>query len=83
MWSQNGDKVSLQYTGTESNITCVIEQGKKGLRGKLQQLKTGVQRFFANNFTDNDKNECIKILTQKHGCQQCFGLQRTVYELMQ
>jgi hypothetical protein len=28
MWANNGNKLSHQYTGTNSNITGVIETGK-------------------------------------------------------
>jgi hypothetical protein len=35
MWVSNGNKLSNQYTGTDSNITGVIETGKQGITGKL------------------------------------------------
>ena len=28
MWTENGDKLSMQYTGTGSNISGVLEEGK-------------------------------------------------------
>ena len=66
MWTQNGDKLSQQYTGTNSNISGVIENGKQGFGGKLGQMFTGIQRFIVNNWTDNMKNDCIKILLNNH-----------------
>jgi len=41
-WSNNGDKLSHQYTGSNSNITRVIENGKQGMAGRFQQMVTGV-----------------------------------------
>jgi hypothetical protein len=35
-WSNTGDKLSQQYTGSNSNITRVIENGKQGMAGRLQ-----------------------------------------------
>lgn len=35
MWTTNGDKLSQQYAGTNSNISGVIENGKQGFKGKL------------------------------------------------
>lgn len=42
MWSNNGDKLSQQNTGSNSNITRVIENGKQGMAGRFQQMVTGV-----------------------------------------
>lgn len=33
---RNGDSLSFQYTGTESNISRVTKQGGQGLIGKLE-----------------------------------------------
>ena len=52
MWTLHGDKISQFYTGTNSNITGVIENGKQGFAGKLGQMITGCKRFYVNNFTD-------------------------------
>ena len=35
MWNLNGDKLSNQYAGTNSNMSGVIETGKQGIAGKL------------------------------------------------
>lgn len=35
MWTENGDKLSMQYTGTGSNISGVLEEGKQGFAGKF------------------------------------------------
>ena len=42
MWNLNGDKLSNQYAGTNSNLSGVIEHGKQGFAGKLGQMFTGV-----------------------------------------
>lgn len=42
MWTANGDKLSQQYAGTASNISGVIENGKQGFKGKLDQMFTGI-----------------------------------------
>ena len=52
MWTENGDKLSNQYTNTNSNIKGVIESGKQGFTGKLALMFIGAQRYIANNFTD-------------------------------
>ena len=42
LWNQNGDKLSNQYEGTNSNMSGVIETGTQGIAGKLGQMFTGV-----------------------------------------
>lgn len=36
IWAKNGDVISFQYTGTESNITRVTTKNKQGVMGKLE-----------------------------------------------
>lgn len=83
MWSNNGDKLSQQYTGSNSNITRVIESGKQGIAGKFQQMMTGVQRYIANSYFDNEKNDCIKILLNRHLCQKPYGIQNVISQSLE
>ena len=62
LWSTNGDALSLQYAGTNSNISGVLEEGKQGFAGKFGQMITGVQRYFVGNYTDPEKYQAIKTL---------------------
>ena len=55
MWDLNGDKLSNQYAGTQSNISGVLEEGKQDFAGKLGQLMTGVKRYIVSNFQDGEK----------------------------
>lgn len=55
MWTENGDKLSMQYTGTSSNVSGVLEEGKQGFAGKFNQMMTGVKRFVVSNTTDDFK----------------------------
>ena len=66
MWTENGDKLSVQYTGTQSNISGVLEEGKQGFAGKMGQLMTGAKRYFVSNYTDPDKQQSIKTLMGQH-----------------
>lgn len=42
----NGDHLSLQYTGTESNISRVTKQGGQGILGKIEQWSIGLTRYY-------------------------------------
>lgn len=63
MWNENGDKLSYQYAGTNSNISGALEEGKQGgLAGKFGKLVTGVQRYLVSNLSDPDKQKSIQCL---------------------
>ena len=64
-WADNGDFISLQYTGTNSTITKVMKQGKKGFLSKINHKYQDVHRFVNNNFTDNFKEEWIRMILGK------------------
>lgn len=61
-WADNGDFISIHYTGTNSTITRVMKEGKKGFLSSLNHKYQDVHRFVNNNFTDNFKEECIKMM---------------------
>ena len=62
-WAHNGDMISLQYTGTESNNTRVTTQNKQGLLGKLEQMHVGLKRYQQLLYHDKFKQQCIQLLT--------------------
>lgn len=59
LWCRNGDCLSRQYTGTESNISRVTKQNKQGFMGKLEQWQVGISRYYQYLVNDNFKHECI------------------------
>ena len=45
--------LSRQYTGQNSTISKVTEDGKEGMFGKINHKWTGVKRFAQNSIFDN------------------------------
>jgi hypothetical protein len=64
-WADNGNFISIHYTGTNSTITRVMKEGKSGILSKLNHRYQDVHRFVNNNFTDNYKEECINMMLSK------------------
>jgi hypothetical protein len=48
MWTDMGDQLSRQYSGTDSTIARVSMNGKEGLEGKIAHKTVAVKRFFLN-----------------------------------
>lgn len=82
MWTENGDKLSLQYTGTNSNISGVLEEGKQGFAGKFGQMLTGVQRFMNSNFSDKEKQQSINILMGRDLEQKIIGIKQRLSDCL-
>ena len=69
-WAENGDLISIQYAGTESTSTNVTLNGKKGIKGGFQHMNVTINRFFIGTFTDEYKQNCIKIFLHKNSKSQ-------------
>ena len=65
-WVKNGDYISIQYTGTESNISRVTKKNKQGIMGKLEQWQIGVNRYYQYLINDQQKNECMLLIRGEH-----------------
>ena len=66
-WTDNGDMISLQYTGTESCKSSITKKGKSEF---FEKFKVGLDRFIQNNFEDDFKQKCfnnlLQIFVKKH-----------------
>jgi len=60
LWATNGDEISLQYAGYESDIKD--KKSRKSLIGKLTLIST---IFLDVKAEENFKNECIYLFLQK------------------
>ena len=76
---RNGDNLSFQYTGTESNISRVTKQGGQGIIGKLEQWSVGVTRYYQCVMNDDFKHQCIQFLIGEHPrLQKPYGIRGTL-----
>mmetsp|Transcript_8698 Transcript_8698/g.14747 ORF Transcript_8698/g.14747 Transcript_8698/m.14747 type:complete len:376 (-) Transcript_8698:904-2031(-) len=73
-WRDKGDMLSKQYTGTESTISKVSQDGKEGLWGKFNHKVTAVQRLLKNSIRENTDQEAIDIILGKQGQQGSSSL---------
>jgi synaptojanin len=64
-WADNGDNLSLQYTGTNSTISAVTREGPMGLRGLINQGITSINRFYYANIQDDIKQISIDSILRK------------------
>lgn len=65
-WADNGDIISIQYSGTASCTTTVTKKGKHGIMGLFQHGLVSLTRIYQGNFEDDFKQKCIEIFLNKH-----------------
>ena len=84
LWVKNGDQLSFQYTGTESNISRVTKQGGQGIMGKLEQWTIGVTRYYQCVMNDDFKHQCIQFMIGEHPrLQKPYGIRGTLEKELQ
>ena len=66
LWADNGDYISIHYSGTGSVISSVTRTGKPGLFGLLDHGMKTLNRFYIGNFEDQIKQECIDMFLGQH-----------------
>ena len=66
MWTEMGDYLSRQYSGTDSTIARVSRDGKEGFMGKMAHNQASVKRFFMNTFSENPMQQAIDIVLGKN-----------------
>ena len=52
MWTQNGDKLSNQYAGTDTNNSGTLQGEGHSVSQTFGKYLTGLKRFINNKFSD-------------------------------
>lgn len=47
MWANNGDMLSFLYAGTNSSISELAREGKRGFMGMIKDGYRDLERFYA------------------------------------
>jgi hypothetical protein len=62
LWVDNGNSLSILYSGTESTTAGITRAGKEGFLSSIASRFNSMNRFYNNNFKDNYKQEYIECL---------------------
>eukprot|EP00923_Selenidium_pygospionis_P032156 GHVN01056810.1.p1 GENE.GHVN01056810.1~~GHVN01056810.1.p1 ORF type:complete len:1948 (-),score=268.81 GHVN01056810.1:549-6392(-) len=67
MWADQGDNISMAYTGTGSVLSGMIkQQGKASLATNVDHMLRTLGRFYQNNFEDAARQQCYDLLLGRH-----------------
>ena len=59
MWANNGDMLSLIYSGSGSTVSEMAREGKRGFMGMLKDGYNNIERFYNRQFEDDAKQNTI------------------------
>jgi hypothetical protein len=65
IWADNGDMLSIQYTGTSSTISAITRGEKQGLRTLISQSLKSIGRFYNANLNDKAKQKSIDAVLRR------------------
>lgn len=65
IWADNGNVLSIQYTGTVSTTFSITKTGKKGIFDSISSSLTSVNRFLNKTISDSFKDNCIRFLLDR------------------
>lgn len=65
LWADNGDWLSMIYTGTGALKSSYTRKGKTTLAGFLDDAAKSATRLYVNNFQDKSRQEAIDLLLGK------------------
>lgn len=66
LWADNGDALSIHYTGTGSVISEVTRLGKRSFFGLIDHGLKSLNRYYNGSFEDKLKQDCLDFLLAKH-----------------
>lgn len=74
LWHDNGNLLSLQYSGSHALKTYLLHNQREGFDGRLRDMAIGLKRYFVNRFHHGALQTTYDILTT-----ECEGKNIHVY----
>lgn len=63
IWADNGDAISMIYTGTPALKSDFTRTGRRSLFGVAADGVKSVRRYFLNNYADADYEDAVRLLS--------------------
>uniref|UniRef100_A0A7C9AJT8 SAC domain-containing protein n=1 Tax=Opuntia streptacantha TaxID=393608 RepID=A0A7C9AJT8_OPUST len=63
LWVNQGDEISLEYTGTHALKRDLVRHGKQTLGGLISDGLSAISRYYQNNFQDGVRQDAIDLIS--------------------
>ncbi|XP_019104749.1 phosphoinositide phosphatase SAC8 isoform X1 [Beta vulgaris subsp. vulgaris] len=66
LWVEQGDELSIEYTGTHALKRDLVRYGKQTLGGLITDGMSAVSRYYLNNFQDGVRQDAIDLISGRY-----------------
>ncbi|KAJ9180560.1 hypothetical protein P3X46_008784 [Hevea brasiliensis] len=63
LWAEQGDEISLEYTGTYALKGDLVRYGRQTLRGIIKDGMSALSRYYLNNFQDGVRQDALDLIS--------------------
>ncbi|XP_043726172.1 phosphoinositide phosphatase SAC8 isoform X1 [Telopea speciosissima] len=63
IWVEQGDEISLEYSGTHAMKSDFVRFGRQTLLGLIKDGMTGLSRYYLNNFHDGIRQDAMDLIS--------------------
>ncbi|KAK4724711.1 hypothetical protein R3W88_027490 [Solanum pinnatisectum] len=66
MWMEQGDEISLEYSGTHALKRDLVRYGKQTMTGLIKDGMSAISRYFLNNFQDGIRQDAVDLISGRY-----------------
>ncbi|XP_021288989.1 phosphoinositide phosphatase SAC8 [Herrania umbratica] len=66
LWAEQGDEISLEYTGTHALKGDLVRYGKQTVAGLLKDGMSALSRYYLNNFHDGIRQDALDLVSGRY-----------------
>ncbi|CAA3011461.1 phosphoinositide phosphatase SAC8 [Olea europaea subsp. europaea] len=63
LWAEQGDEISLEYSGTLALKGDIVRYGKQTMGGLIKDGMSALSRYYLNNFQDGVRQDAIDLIS--------------------
>ncbi|MED6130942.1 Phosphoinositide phosphatase sac8 [Stylosanthes scabra] len=63
LWAEQGDEISLEYTGTNALKGDIVRYGKQTIFGMIKDGMSALSRYYLNNFHDGIRQDALDLIS--------------------
>lgn len=66
LWVEQGDEISLEYSGTHALKRDLVKYGKQTMSGLIKDGMSAISRYYLNNFQDGIRQDAIDLISGRY-----------------
>lgn len=66
LWVDQGDEISLEYSGTHALKRDLVRYGKQTMAGMIKDGINALSRYYLNNFQDGIRQDAIDLISGRY-----------------